>query len=223
MAQRFCMKCGKPLNATDKFCIYCGTLAGAVAPGKNPSVQAGGPQPVRPPMQQMGGGMRPPVQQPGSVPGSRRPQYVQPTGQFPVQAPMQPAGQFPVQPPVQPARPPMQQNARPPMQQPVQPVGQIPQQMRPRLAACARLLAPLPPRSRPPGVVPRPPRVLRSGVLEWVSLPFFPVTRSLQSSRRRRPFPAWATTSRPRCLAPRSPLPWSVSVRAKHTDSIFPV
>ena len=131
MAQRFCMKCGKPLNATDKFCIYCGTLAGAVAPGKNPSVQAGGPKPGRPPMQQMGGGMRPPVQQqPGAVPGSRTPQYVQPTGQFPVQAPMQPAGQFPVQPPVQPARPPMRQNARPPMQQPVQPVGQIPQQMR---------------------------------------------------------------------------------------------
>ena len=129
MAQRFCMKCGKPLNATDKFCIYCGTLAGAVAPGNNPSVQAGGPQPGRPPMQQMGGGMRPPVQQPGAAPGSRKPQYVQPTGQFPVQAPMQPAGQFPVQPPVQPARPPMQQNARSPMQQPVQPVGQIPQQM----------------------------------------------------------------------------------------------
>ncbi len=149
MAQRFCMKCGKPLNATDKFCIYCGTLAGAVAPGNNPSVQAGGPQPGRPPMQQMGGGMRPPVQQPGTAPGSRKPQYVQPTGQFPVQTPMQPAGRFPGQHPVQPSRPLMQQSARPPMQQPVQPVGQMPQQMRPPFGGMPQAVGSVPAQKPP--------------------------------------------------------------------------
>ena len=127
MAQRFCMKCGKPLNATDKFCIYCGTLAGAVAPGKSPSGPMGGPQqvggsqPTRPPMQRMGGGMRLPAQQAGPSSMPRKPQYVQPTGQFPAQQPVQP-----VMPPTQRPSQPM----RPPMQQPMQPAGQALSQAR---------------------------------------------------------------------------------------------
>ena len=47
MAQRFCMKCGKPLNAADKFCIYCGTPTGKVGPAVVPG-PAPVPQPERP-------------------------------------------------------------------------------------------------------------------------------------------------------------------------------
>ena len=72
-------------------------------------------------MQRMGGGMRLPAQQAGPSSMSRKPQYVQPTGQFPAQQPVQP-----VMPPTQRPSQPM----RPPMQQPMQPAGQAPSQVR---------------------------------------------------------------------------------------------